>query len=70
MTKEEILNNLNTQAEIIVMPANEWLAFRSIADKIEEIVGMEAHGKAAVLRLERLEKLIWAASREYDRSDQ
>lgn len=70
MTKEEILKNLNTQAEITVMPANEWLAFREIADKIEEIVGMEAHGKAAVLRLDRLEKLLWTAARKYGRNKQ
>ena len=66
MTYEEIINKLHDHT-LVSMPANEWLHFRKIADEIEGIVGMEAHGKEAIKKLESLERLLWAASREYDR---
>ena len=65
MNTEEIIEKLKNLKRSMVMPANEWVDFGVIIQKVEEFTGIEAHGAKQVKALEMLENLIWYASREY-----
>lgn len=65
MKTEEIIEKLKDWSVVITMPANDWIDFGIITQKIEEITGISANGKKQVKALESLEKLIWMAAKEY-----
>ena len=65
MTNEELISKLKDWATVTVLPANEWLDFGLIMTEIENLLKINANGKAEIKRLESLEKLIWMASKAY-----
>ena len=65
MTKKEIIDNLYNQSYSTTMSAAEKKDFREIADAVEAAVDMKAHGAKEVLRLEKFEKLLWIAAKNY-----
>ena len=65
MTHEEIIAKLKDWSTVMSLPANEWIDFGLITTEIEALLGVSAHGKEEVKRLESLEKLIWMASKAY-----
>ena len=69
MKTEEIVNKIKNGFRVVALPANEWQDFAIVISAIEEKLNISAHGAKEVKKLEELEKLIWAASREYERID-
>ena len=65
MTTEEIIAKLEEWKRVMVLPANDWVDFGVIVQKIEELTGIEAHGAKQVRALESLEKLIWYAAMKF-----
>ncbi len=66
MTTEEIIAKLDQWSKVMVMPANEWLDFGLITEKIEELTGISIHGNKQMRAFETLKRLIWFASKEYN----